>query len=137
MATESTTDFSLDSAAALAADEGGAIEGKSPWLLAWRRLRRNYVALGFLASAGIGRVILDDMWGEQDDDFLAGGDVLAIAEEDAHDGQIAQERNLAACGSVALAEQPADHDRVSIFHHHVAGRFSGGLGGQTADHVAV
>ena len=49
MATESTTDFSLDSAAALAADEGGAIEGKSPWLLAWRRLRRNYVALGFLA----------------------------------------------------------------------------------------
>ena len=49
MATESTTDFSLDSAAAIAADEGGAIEGKSPWLLAWRRLRRNYVALGFLA----------------------------------------------------------------------------------------
>jgi peptide/nickel transport system permease protein len=49
VATESTTDFSLDSAAAIAADEGGAIEGKSPWLLAWRRLRRNYVALGFLA----------------------------------------------------------------------------------------
>jgi peptide/nickel transport system permease protein len=48
VATESTTDFSLDSAAAIAADEGGAIEGKSPWLLAWRRLRRNYVALGFL-----------------------------------------------------------------------------------------
>jgi peptide/nickel transport system permease protein len=49
VATESTTDFSLDSAAALAADEGGAIEGKSPWLLAWRRLRRNYIALAFLA----------------------------------------------------------------------------------------
>jgi peptide/nickel transport system permease protein len=49
VATESTTDFSLDSAAATTADEGGAIEGKSPWLLAWRRLRRNYVALGFLA----------------------------------------------------------------------------------------
>ena len=48
MATQSTTDFSLDPAAALAADEGGAIEGKSPWLLAWRRLRRNYVALAFL-----------------------------------------------------------------------------------------
>jgi peptide/nickel transport system permease protein len=48
VATESTTDFSLDPAAALAADEGGAIEGKSPWLLAWRRLRRNYVALAFL-----------------------------------------------------------------------------------------
>ena len=49
MATESTTDFTLDSAAALAAEEQGAIEGKSPWLLAWRRLRRNYIALGFLA----------------------------------------------------------------------------------------
>ena len=48
MATESTTDFTLDTAAALAADEEGAIEGKSPWFLAWRRLRRNYVALGFL-----------------------------------------------------------------------------------------
>jgi peptide/nickel transport system permease protein len=45
---ESTTDFTLDSAAALAAEEQGAIEGKSPWLLAWRRLRRNYVALSFL-----------------------------------------------------------------------------------------
>ena len=49
MATESTTDFTLDTAAALAAEEHGAIEGKSPWVLAWRRLRRNYVALGFLA----------------------------------------------------------------------------------------
>jgi peptide/nickel transport system permease protein len=48
VATESTTDFTLDSAAALAAEEHGAIEGKSPWLLAWRRLRRNYVSLGFL-----------------------------------------------------------------------------------------
>jgi peptide/nickel transport system permease protein len=48
VATESTTDFTLDTAAALAAEEEGAIEGKSPWYLAWRRLRRNYVALGFL-----------------------------------------------------------------------------------------
>jgi peptide/nickel transport system permease protein len=48
VATESTTDFTLDSAAALAAEEQGAIEGRSPWVLAWRRLRRNYVALGFL-----------------------------------------------------------------------------------------
>ena len=48
MATESTTDFTLDTAAELAAEEHGVIEGKSPWLLAWRRLRRNYVALGFL-----------------------------------------------------------------------------------------
>jgi peptide/nickel transport system permease protein len=48
VATDSATDFTLDSAAALAADERGAIEGKSPWLLAWRRLRRNYLALAFL-----------------------------------------------------------------------------------------
>jgi peptide/nickel transport system permease protein len=49
VATDSSTEFTLDSAAALAADEQGAIEGKSPWLLAWRRLRRNYIALAFLA----------------------------------------------------------------------------------------
>ena len=48
MATQSTTEFTLDTAAELAAEEHGAIEGKSPWLLAWRRLRRNYVALAFL-----------------------------------------------------------------------------------------
>jgi peptide/nickel transport system permease protein len=48
VATESSTDFTLDTAAALAADEGGAIEGRSPWLLAWRRIRRNYVAQFFL-----------------------------------------------------------------------------------------
>lgn len=48
MATESSTDFTLDSAAALAAEDQGEIEGKSPWVLAWRRLRRNYVALAFL-----------------------------------------------------------------------------------------
>jgi peptide/nickel transport system permease protein len=49
VATQSTTEFTLDTAAELAAEEHGAIEGKSPWLLAWRRLRRNYVALAFLA----------------------------------------------------------------------------------------
>jgi peptide/nickel transport system permease protein len=48
VATQSTTEFTLDTAAELAAEERGAIEGKSPWLLAWRRLRRNYVALTFL-----------------------------------------------------------------------------------------
>lgn len=48
MATESSTDFTLDTAAALAAEDSGAIEGRSPWSLAWRRLRRNYVALAFL-----------------------------------------------------------------------------------------
>jgi peptide/nickel transport system permease protein len=41
--------FSLDSAAVLADEEHGvSITGRSPWYLAWRRLRRNYVALGFL-----------------------------------------------------------------------------------------
>ena len=48
MATDSTTEFTLDTAAELAGEEHGAIEGKSPWLLAWRRLRRNYISLGFL-----------------------------------------------------------------------------------------
>jgi peptide/nickel transport system permease protein len=42
-ATES--EFTLDTAAELAAmDEPEAIRGRSPWYLAWRRLRRNYVA---------------------------------------------------------------------------------------------
>ena len=51
MATTGTgqEEFTLDTASELAAEEGGArIEGRSPWLLAWRRLRRNYVALFFL-----------------------------------------------------------------------------------------
>ena len=51
MATTGTgqEEFTLDTAAELAAEEGGArIEGRSPWALAWRRLRRNYVALFFL-----------------------------------------------------------------------------------------
>src|SRR5215210_1220122 len=43
------TDLSLDSAALLAAEEHAvSIVGRSPWYLAWRRLRRNYIALGFL-----------------------------------------------------------------------------------------
>src|SRR5437762_5183457 len=49
--TEPATDYSpsLDTASALAAEEHEvAIEGRSPWALAWRRLRRNYVALAFL-----------------------------------------------------------------------------------------
>jgi peptide/nickel transport system permease protein len=50
LATTETSDFSLDTASVLAAEEGGTeIVGRSPWALAWRRLRRNYVALGFLA----------------------------------------------------------------------------------------
>ena len=50
MATSDTgADFTLDTAAELAAEESGrGIEGKSPWVLAWRRLRRNWVGLGFL-----------------------------------------------------------------------------------------
>ena len=45
-ATES--EFTLDTAAELAREEGGGgreIRGRSPWYLAWRRLRRNKVAL--------------------------------------------------------------------------------------------
>jgi len=52
VATPGTTqeEFTLDTAAELAAEEGGSkIEGKSPWTLAWRRLRRNWAALAFLA----------------------------------------------------------------------------------------
>jgi len=52
VATTGTTqeEFTLDTAAELASEEGGSkIEGKSPWVLAGRRLRRNYVALAFLA----------------------------------------------------------------------------------------
>jgi peptide/nickel transport system permease protein len=46
---EPATDLSLDTAALLAAEEPeAAIVGRSPWYLAWRRLRRNYVALAFL-----------------------------------------------------------------------------------------
>src|SRR2546423_3604232 len=49
MATQEATDFTLDTASELAAEEhGAAIEGRNPWALAWRRLRRNWVALGFL-----------------------------------------------------------------------------------------
>jgi peptide/nickel transport system permease protein len=44
------TEFTLDTAAQLASEESGAvIQGRSPWYLAWRRLRRNYVAFAFLA----------------------------------------------------------------------------------------
>src|SRR3954468_13436124 len=42
------TDLSLDTASVLAEAEHGPIEGKSPWVLAWRRLRRNYIALASL-----------------------------------------------------------------------------------------
>jgi peptide/nickel transport system permease protein len=43
------TELTLDTAAELAAiGETRAITGKSPWLLAWYRLRRNYVAFFFL-----------------------------------------------------------------------------------------
>ena len=52
MATQPATesDFSLDPAAAVAAQEGGApVEGMGPWELAWRRLKRNRVAMASLA----------------------------------------------------------------------------------------
>jgi peptide/nickel transport system permease protein len=51
VATTGQEEFTLDTAAELAAEEGGkAIQGRSPWALAGRRLRRNYVAL---ASLGV------------------------------------------------------------------------------------
>jgi peptide/nickel transport system permease protein len=53
---EPSTDLTLDSASLLAAEEHEvAIVGRSPWYLAWRRLRRNYVAL---VSLGIFIVIV-------------------------------------------------------------------------------
>ncbi|MGB2954115.1 MAG: ABC transporter permease [Gaiellaceae bacterium] len=53
---EPATDFTLDTASVLAAEEHEvAIIGRSPWYLAWRRLRRNYVAL---ASFGLSLVIV-------------------------------------------------------------------------------
>ena len=46
---EAGTEFTLDTAAELAAaEQTSAIRGRSPWYLAWRRLRRNYFALGCL-----------------------------------------------------------------------------------------
>jgi peptide/nickel transport system permease protein len=43
------TDFSLDAAAAVAEQEGGKqLEGMGPWQLAWRRLKRNKVAMASL-----------------------------------------------------------------------------------------
>jgi len=49
VATQTGSEFTLDTAAELAAEESGkGIEGKSPWFLAWRRLRRNWVGLIFL-----------------------------------------------------------------------------------------
>jgi peptide/nickel transport system permease protein len=38
------SEFTLDTAAELARVEPAAIRGRSPWYLAWRRLRRNYFA---------------------------------------------------------------------------------------------
>ena len=47
---EPATDLTFDSAALLASEEHEVtIVGRSPWYLAWRRLRRNWVALASLA----------------------------------------------------------------------------------------
>jgi peptide/nickel transport system permease protein len=46
-AQETGAAFSLDTPAVLAEEHTGEITGRSPWFLAWRRLRRNYVALIF------------------------------------------------------------------------------------------
>ena len=45
----SETEFTLDTAAELASETSASeIRGRSPWYLAWRRLRKNYVAFFFL-----------------------------------------------------------------------------------------
>ena len=49
MGQQADTEFTLDPAAELAATEPEAIRGRSPWYLAWRRLRRNYFAFFSLA----------------------------------------------------------------------------------------
>jgi peptide/nickel transport system permease protein len=47
--TEPATEYTLDTADLLAREEHEvSIVGRSPWYLAWRRLRRNYFALGSL-----------------------------------------------------------------------------------------
>jgi peptide/nickel transport system permease protein len=50
VATTGQEEFTLDTAAELAEEEGAGkeIQGRSPWVLAGRRLRRNHVALAFL-----------------------------------------------------------------------------------------
>ncbi len=48
-ARQGNAELTLDTASLLAGEEHGvSITGRSPWYLAWRRLRRNYVALAFL-----------------------------------------------------------------------------------------
>ena len=49
MVQRTESDFTLDTAAQLAREERGTrIQGRSPWFLAWRRLRRNKLALASL-----------------------------------------------------------------------------------------
>jgi peptide/nickel transport system permease protein len=49
VAQRTESEFTLDTAAELAREEKGTpIQGRSPWYLAWRRLRRNKVALASL-----------------------------------------------------------------------------------------
>jgi peptide/nickel transport system permease protein len=51
MATNTQSELTAEEAgfAPAEGEEPRAIAGRSPWYLAWRRLRRNYVALGFFA----------------------------------------------------------------------------------------
>jgi len=50
VAQRAESEFTLDTAAELAArDDASVIRGRSPWYLAWRRLRRNYFAFASLA----------------------------------------------------------------------------------------
>ena len=49
MVQRTESEFTLDTASELARAEPAAIRGRSPWYLAWRRLRRNYFAFFSLA----------------------------------------------------------------------------------------
>ena len=53
MVQRTESEFTLDTAAELARAEPEAIRGRSPWYLAWRRLRRNYFAFFSLGQAAI------------------------------------------------------------------------------------
>src|SRR5205823_6103810 len=57
--------------------------------------------------------------------------VALIPEQHSRQRQVAEERDLVLPADGRLAEQPADHDRVPVLDHDVAGHFGRALGGQT------
>jgi peptide/nickel transport system permease protein len=80
---EPRTELSTDAVADLVAAEHGSIEGRSPWLLAWRRLRRNYVALAFFGVfllvcvlCGLAPVFAHDVAHTGPNDVHLGGSIV-------------------------------------------------------------